>query len=287
MKSFLTFITLAALCSVFAFKPAPKKALFSLKKFEKKRAIVKPGLYASKFEATNLEYNEFLTYLEKKGAMSMLDKAKILDENWYHLQPSFGEPFLSTYAHHPAYENYPVVNISHEGAVFFCDWLTEQYNTYAKREFKKVLFRLPTEQEWLAAARAGKENAVFPWGGHYLRGTNGQFLANFTYIMESQQKKMREDGTMEINKPLFPHTETSQTRMNATCPVDLFTPNDFGIYNISGNAAEMLAEPGRTRGGSWHSFGYYLRLDAEDEYAGFTEPSPMIGFRYFMEVLEP
>ena len=55
---------------------------------------------------------------------------------------------------------------------------------------------------------------------------------------------------------------------------------------MSGNVAEMLNEPGRTKGGSWASSGYYLRIDAEDEYEGFTEPSPMIGFRYFMEILE-
>ena len=48
----------------------------------------------------------------------------------------------------------------------------------------------------------------------------------------------------------------------------------------------MLAQPGRTKGGSWASYGYYIQIGAEDEFAGFTEPSPKIGFRYFMEVVE-
>ena len=48
----------------------------------------------------------------------------------------------------------------------------------------------------------------------------------------------------------------------------------------------MLAEPGRTKGGSWASSGYYIRIDAEDEYAGFTEPRREIGFRYFVEIIE-
>ena len=34
------------------------------------------------------------------------------------------------------------------------------------------------------------------------------------------------------------------------------------------------------------SFGYYLRIDVEDEYAGFIKASLTIGFRYFVEILE-
>ncbi len=48
----------------------------------------------------------------------------------------------------------------------------------------------------------------------------------------------------------------------------------------------MLAEAGQTKGGSWASTGYYIRIDAEDEYAGITKPDPRIGFRYFVEIIE-
>ena len=48
----------------------------------------------------------------------------------------------------------------------------------------------------------------------------------------------------------------------------------------------MLDQAGKTKGGSWDSFGYYIQIDAEDEFAGFNKPSPKIGFRYFMEVIE-
>ena len=55
---------------------------------------------------------------------------------------------------------------------------------------------------------------------------------------------------------------------------------------MSGNVSEMLANPGRTIGGSWLSSAYYLQIDADDEFAGWEKPSPMIGFRFFMEVIE-
>ena len=54
---------------------------------------------------------------------------------------------------------------------------------------------------------------------------------------------------------------------------------------MSGNAAEMLITKGRTKGGSWGSSGYYVRIDAEDEFKDFTS-SPYVGFRYFMEIIE-
>jgi len=46
-----------------------------------------------------------------------------------------------------------------------------------------------------------------------------------------------------------------------------------------GNVAEMLDKPGRTKGGSWDSTGYHIRIDSDDEYEGWNKPSPFIGFR--------
>jgi hypothetical protein len=73
--------------------------------------------------------------------------------------------------------------------------------------------------------------------------------------------------------------------MPSITTVTQYSPNPLGLYNLSGNAAEMLLEKGSTKGGSWGSSGYYVRIDAEDEFEGF-ESSPYVGFRYFMEVKE-
>ena len=150
---------------------------------------------------------------------------------------------------------------------------------------------MPTEEEWKWAARGGRENAVFPWGGYYVRNSDGQFLANFTRVPQILCKNKTEEGTVELatentgvdNMDLWGFSSTGAFTL---AQVDQYFPNDFGLYNMSGNAAEMLDQAGTTKGGSWASYGYYLRIDAEDEFAGFTEPSPKIGFRYFMEVIE-
>ncbi|MFQ5448884.1 MAG: formylglycine-generating enzyme family protein, partial [Saprospiraceae bacterium] len=280
--SFLLLLTF----SLMSFYPPEKAPVFTLKKFEKKMARVKPGLYACKYEATNLEYNAFLAAVAKTGNEELLEKARIKNENWG--REGYIQVVAENYHTHEAYSAYPVVNVSHEGAMLFCEWLTEQYNSYPKRKYKKVKFRLPAEEEWTLAAKAGHENAVFPWGGYSLRNEKGQYMANFRRVPQSFQKGFDENGSIEVShepmKPMKLYNPVDAVHLLS--PVSSFPPNDFGIHNISGNVAEMLAEHGSTKGGSWRSFGYYLRIDADDENAGFTEPAPTIGFRYFMEVIE-
>jgi len=55
---------------------------------------------------------------------------------------------------------------------------------------------------------------------------------------------------------------------------------------MSGNVAEMLQEEGRTRGGSWASRAPYLEISGVDPFEGFSKPSPEIGFRYFVEIID-
>jgi formylglycine-generating enzyme required for sulfatase activity len=53
-------------------------------------------------------------------------------------------------------------------------------------------------------------------------------------------------------------------------------PNNYGLYNMSGNVAEMVYERGVAYGGSYLDPGYDIRIDSEKPYDG---PSPLIGFR--------
>jgi formylglycine-generating enzyme required for sulfatase activity len=68
-----------------------------------------------------------------------------------------------------------------------------------------------------------------------------------------------------------------------TVPVTAYDPNGYGLYNMSGNVAEMVSEKGIARGGSWASTGFDVRIKSEQK---FENTSPEIGFRYFMEVIE-
>jgi formylglycine-generating enzyme required for sulfatase activity len=68
-----------------------------------------------------------------------------------------------------------------------------------------------------------------------------------------------------------------------TTKVDAYNPNDYGLYNMSGNVAEMIwkfkTNTAGTKGGSWYSDVDHVKISAEDEYEGEIDASPFIGFR--------
>lgn len=63
--------------------------------------------------------------------------------------PWTGRSFLAKYAHHP------VVHVTHADALAYCRWLSDKDG--------RRRYRLPTREQWEAAAR-GPEPRVYPWG---------------------------------------------------------------------------------------------------------------------------
>ncbi len=252
--------------------------LISIKSVENSLVKVQEDLYVNKFETTNSEYRSFLKWAEEKEMANLIKDSKVHHEGWSELGLM---PVNSQYYYkHQAFDNYPVVNITYEGALNYCNWLTDQYNSSRKRKFKEVRFRLPTKEEWVSIASGGRQIVAFPWGSPYLKNSKGRYLANFLRIGEGRVKidiKDRSKIEYHIPEDLKP--------VALTVPVDQYPQGPYGLHSLSGNVAEMVAEKGSTKGGSFGSSGYYLRINAEDQFEGF-EYSPYIGFRYVMEVIE-
>jgi len=133
---------------------------------------------------------------------------------------SFNEPMARVYFWHPRYDDYPVVGVNWAQARAFCHWRSYQKEAYWEMNDhlpNTENFRLPTEYEWEYAARGGRIGNKYPWGGPYARNGKGCMLANF--------KPMRGDyGASD----------------GGVYPVraDSYFPNDFGLYNMSGNVSE-------------------------------------------------
>ena len=235
----------------------------------------------SKTETSNLKYNEFLADLKKQNKNEKYELAKQHPEKLNDKPFSYGEPLVQTYSIHPAYDDYPVLTISKKGAELYCQWLTEKLQPkYPKHN---ISFRLPTEHEWVYAARGGHQHAPYPWGGYYLRNSKGKFLANFKRLGAGAIHYDRKNNKYEV-------MIGDPSRTNMPTPTHSFFPNDFGLYNMVGNAAEMVStksitrDGNRTKGGCYDSTGFDIKIEAEDEFDGWTEPSPFIGFRPIMEV---
>jgi formylglycine-generating enzyme required for sulfatase activity len=179
------------------------------------------------------------------------------------------KPYVKYYHSHVAYNHYPVVNISYEGATAYCNWLTEIYNADPKRKYKSVVFRLPTEKEWEFAAAGGVENAEYSWSPDTVWTMKKGFRANF-----------KSHGNINI-------TSAINDNADITAPVDSYWPNNYGLYNMCGNVAEMALEEGIIKGGGFMDDIEKLKISSRETFPPECYACSDIGFRPVMIILEP
>jgi formylglycine-generating enzyme required for sulfatase activity len=114
-------------------------------------------------------------------------------------------------------ENFPVVHISYEDAQAYCIWAGR---------------RLPTEAEWEYAARGGKNNTIFFWGDD---------------VSQLSKKANSWEGK-------FPIINTKIDGYERSAPVKSYPPNDFGLYDMSGNVWEWTND--------WYNVNYYDEISS-------------------------
>jgi formylglycine-generating enzyme required for sulfatase activity len=231
------------------------------------------AFFISKQEVTNLQYRTFLNDLKTKGDMASYNKAMIDSTKWRD-KLSYNEPYVDYYFHHPAYDNYPVVNVPYEGAVLYCKWLTEKYQTEGGQV--KTEFRLPYRAEWIMAARGGLQLCEYSWGGPYMMGEKGKWLCNFKNYGAENIHFNAEKGIYEVIRDNRFFAGSLNDNADITAPVDSYWANDYGLFNMCGNVAEMVQEKGIAVGGSWNSTGYDVRVESIMQYDG---PNASVGFR--------
>ena len=276
------------------------------------------SFFMEKFEVSNEQYLEFVTAKLKED--SILGKAFLPDTLVWRGPGVWNEPYVDYYLRHPAYGNFPVVGVSYVQAKAYAQWLTEKYNQDEERVFKKVCFRLPTEEEWEFAYKGGLSDFYLPWGSYSTIDHEGKSRANFLSI--SQLSVYRDSAVVEYNgetkkRPVYLSTGMRMWENSAgspyfdevTAPVNTYNPNGYGLYQMAGNVEEMVdayfdRDPstylfahdlqeakhetpwGVTKGGSWADTGYYLQYPTRQFYADEHSTSAEIGFRLVMVVLD-
>lgn len=166
--------------------------------------------------------------------------------------------------------DHPVVHVTRDDALAYCHWSRT---------------RLPTEAEWEYAARGGLSRQPYPWGDELLP-----------------------DGLHRCNiwQGEFPFNNSGDDGFAGTAPVAQYLPNAYGLYNMTGNVWEWVADrftrlhsprPVRNpqgplngdrfvaRGGSWlchHSYCLRYRTSSRQALHAATSAGNL-GFRVAVE----
>ncbi|GHH97896.1 formylglycine-generating enzyme family protein [Neobacillus kokaensis] len=187
------------------------------------RKIMLDPYYIDSYTVTNAEFKEFInntgykTETERFG-WSFVYYGFVSPKLAKHVEPIRNTPWWlavrDAYWYQPEgpYStieermDHPVVHVTWNDALAFCNWAGK---------------RLPTEAEWEMAARGGLVQNRYPWGNELT--PNGEHYCN-------------------IWQGKFPVENTKEDGYAGTAPAKSFPPNGLGLYNTSGNVWEWCSD---------------------------------------------
>ncbi|HEY6161602.1 MAG TPA: SUMF1/EgtB/PvdO family nonheme iron enzyme [Bacteroidia bacterium] len=242
------------------------------------------------FAITNLEYKVFLADLFENGRADELKRAMVNMDLWN----AYGCSSLSTvYFLDERYNNFPVVNVSREGALLFCKWLetriTDHYKVKRSNE-RKLKVRLPYDYEWIYSAKYGYAQ-IPDCGGYNTIYDIKEGLVDKSFLRRMSQIKKEDRKNATYMDELFATNRygldeksilqifEKGIRYNGEVSPDSIYPSGMSVLGKAGHVSEMINDyDGKPviMGSCWASREQYLEMLGRFNASG---GSPFVGFR--------
>jgi formylglycine-generating enzyme required for sulfatase activity len=240
-------------------------------------------IFIDEAEVTNLSWREYMYWTKRVYGDSSPEFNATLPDTlvWNNCYSDFAntkqycaniQNMKVVYLRYAQFSHFPVVGISLEQAKRFCAWRTNRVNeVYYVNEHKEVTFpidsshvipkrvnfRIPSEEEWEFAAKAGFDTSRF---------INNDYKLNFNTSESAALRMVAEDY-----EKFIPMKDFS------------LQPDKYNRYHLYGNVAEMIDKKGVAKGGS------YIHSTSDSYYTKrihYSKPEYWLGFRCVCEVLE-
>ena len=245
----------AELCK--AFPEIVRKPDYFDNEYPQHRVHISHGFWVGQYE---VRIGEFRKFVETSGYRTEAERD---GEGGWGYEPASGK-CVGRRPHYnwrevgfPQTDDHPVVNVTWNDAVAFCNWL-------GKQEGKR--YRLPSEAEWEYVCRAGTNFRFY-------HGNDRGALAKYAHLVNPI-------GT-EKYANIQDQVHALAAGDSLTAKVGSKVPNAWGLYDTLGNVWEWTNDwqsddyyssspavdppgPGDgtargRRGGGWNSFGMYVR----------------------------